>query len=533
MNIPKKLLSIIAGSVLALPLLFSTAQAETVRWATESDVTTLDPHAFFSGPNMLLLHQMYDTLVVRQPDGSLGPSLATSWKMLESDPKIWEFKLREGVKFHDGSPFTAQDVIFSLTRARGQFSQIRAVLAAIDTMTAPDSHTVHIHTKGPNLVFPQSLGHVFIMSEAWSKANNAETTQDTSSKTENGVTRAANGTGAYTLVSREEEAKTIMRANPEYWGKGEFPMEITEIVYLPIRSAATRMAALLSGEVDITLGVPAQDVARLKKDPKIRVNDGAENRVILLGLNIGAPELKSSNIKGKNPLADLRVRQAMELAIDRDTLKRTVMRGLSVPTGQLAPPFTNGYDKTFAAYPKADVKRAKALMTEAGYADGFSVAMDCTNDRYVNDEAICTATAGFLGRIGIKVNVTARPLALHSGLVARAETDFYLFGWSPTTYDSNFIFDYLVHTRGKNSRGSNNATGYSNPELDEKIVAMDTEIDKTKRDALIKSIWEVVQKERFYIPLHYQVLHVASIPKINVQLPPEPLIHFKKIKFEK
>jgi len=533
MKITKKWATWLAGAVCALSLMGQGAQAETVRWATEADITTLDPHAFFSGPNMLLLHQMYDTLAVRMPDGSLGPSLATSWKMLDSDPSIWEFKLRDGVTFHDGSPFTAQDVVFSLNRALGQYSQMRSILAAIDKVTAPDKLTVHIKTKGPNLIFPQSLGHVFMMSEAWCKANNAETTLDPGSKAENGVTRAENGTGPYALVSREEEAKTIMRAHPNYWGKGQFPLDITELVYIPIRSAATRMAALLSGEIDITLGVPAQDVARLKKDSKIRVNEGAENRVILLGLNVAAPELKSSNIKGKNPLSDLRVRQAMELAIDRDTLKRTVMRGLSVPTGQLAPPFSNGYDKDMAAYPKADLKRAKELMTEAGYADGFSLAMDCTNDRYVNDEAICTATAGFLGRIGIKVNVTARPLALHSVLVARAETDFYLFGWAPTTYDSNFVFDYLVHTRGQNARGSLNATGYSNAEIDAKILAMDTEIDKPKRDALIKSIWEVVQKERFYIPLHYQVLHVASIPKINVPLPPEPMIHFKTIKFEK
>jgi len=529
-----KLLKTLAALLAAGALALLPARADTVRWGASSELTSLDPHAFFSGPNMALLHQIYETLVLRAPDASLAPALALSWRMLPEDPSVWEFKLRPGVKFHDGSPLTAEDVVFSLERASGQFSQTRSVLASVDSMRAVDALTVHIRTKGPNAIFPQNLGHIFIMSLPWSRANNAETTQDMSNKTENGVTRAANGTGAYKLVSREEEAKTVLRANPDYWGKDQFPMDVTEIVYLPIRSAATRMAALLSGEIDFVLGVPAQDVARLKRDAKLRLNEGPENRAIMLSLNVGAQELQSSNVKGKNPLADLRVRQAMELAIDRDTLQRTVMRGLSIPTGQLAPPFTHGYDEALAkGYPKPDLARAKQLLAEAGYPEGFSIALDCPNDRYVNDEAICTAVAGFLGRIGVKVNVTARPMALHSVLVGRAESDFYLFGWAPTTFDSNFIFDYLVHTRGKNGRGALNATGYSNAQLDAKILAMDTETDKAKRDTLIKDIWAVVQKERFHIPLHYQVLHVASIPKINVALPPEPSIHFKTIQFEK
>ena len=324
-----------------------------------------------------------------------------------------------------------------------------------------------------------------------------------------------------------------MKQNPNYWGKGKFPLQVTELVYLPIKSPATRVAALLSGEVDFAQDIPAQDVARLKQDAKLRINEGPENRSIFLGLNVGSAELKSSNIKGKNPLADPKVREAMELAIDRDAIKRSVMRGLSNPSGVMAPPFVNGYDKTLAAYPKADVNKAKALLKEAGYPDGFTITLHTPNDRYVNDEAISTAIAGFLGRVGIKVQVASRPIAQHSVSIVNADSDFYLYGWGVPTYDSSYIFDFLVATRGKEGRGAQNATHYSNPDLDAKIISLSSESDKAKRDATIKDIWKVVQKERFYIPLHDQVIHFASIKSIDVPVHPDNVLHFKDVKFNK
>ncbi|MDH1702327.1 ABC transporter substrate-binding protein [Comamonas terrigena] len=527
-------LKTLGTALLAAGLLTSVglAQADTVRWARSADVTTLDPHVFNTGTNFVLMHQMYETLVNRSADGKLEPTLALSWKMT-SDPSVWEFKLRPNVKFHDGTPFTAKDVVFSLNRARGPNAQVKSLLASVEDIKAVDDLTVHVKTKGPNLIFPNNLTNLFIMSEKWSKDNGAVDTQDATSKTENGATRAVNGTGPYVLASREVDSKTVMKLNPNYWGKGKAPLQVTELVYLPIKSPATRVAALLSGEVDFAQDIPAQDVARLKQDSKLRINEGPENRSIFLGLNVGAPELKSSNVKGKNPFADPKVRQAVELAIDRDAIKRSVMRGLSIPSGVMAPSFVNGYEKAMAAYPKADVAKAKALLAEAGYPNGFTVTLHTPNDRYVNDEAISTAVAGFLGRVGIKTEVSARPIAMHSVGIVKAESDFYLYGWGVPTYDSAYIFDFLVATRGKEGRGAQNATHYSNAELDNKIISLSSESDKAKRDATIKQIWDVVQKERFYIPLHDQVIHFASVKKINVPVHPDNVLHFKDVKFVK
>jgi peptide/nickel transport system substrate-binding protein len=523
---------LIATMLTACLVQASLVQAETVRWARSADPATLDPHAVNTGTNFTLLHQIYEPLIIRLPDSKLQGAIATSWG-LTADPSVWEFKLRPGVKFHDGALLTADDVVFSLKRAQAPTSQLKSLLSSVDTITKVDPLTVRVKTKGPNLIFPNNLTNIFIVSEAWAKANKAEVSQDVTSKTENFATRNVNGTGPYTLASREVDTRTVLKQFPQYWGRGQFPLEVTEVVYLPIKSPATRVAALLSGEVDFLQDLPAQDVARLKADKRLHVTEGPENRSIFLGLNVGAKELKYGDVKGKNPLAEPRVREAMALAIDRDAIKAAVMRGLSIPSGIIAPRFVNGYDKAFAAYPKANVAQARKLLAEAGYPNGFGLTLHTPNDRYVNDEAISTAISGFLGRIGIKTTVVARPIALHSTAVNQADTDFYLFGWGVPTYDSAYIFDYLVHTRGKDGRGPTNATGYSNPEIDAKIVSLASESDKARRDATIRSIWQTVQQERFYIALHDQVLNYASTPKLDIPVSPENTPFFKFVKVAK
>src|SRR5262245_23769649 len=349
-----------AGAFFILALAGSTADARAVKWARSGDALTLDPHAQNEGPTHNVLHLIYEPLILRDRTGKLLPTLAISWRTTE-DPTVWEFKLRQGVKFHDGSPFNADDVTFSLERALQPNSDMKGLLTFIETVRKTDDYTVHIKTKGPNPLVPNYLTNLYMMSQKWSQSNNTVTVQDYKEKKDNFSVRNANGTGPYVLVSREQDVRTQLRRNEAYWGKGEYPLGVSEITYLTIRSDATRIAALLSGEVDFVQDVPVQDIERLEKTPGIKVNFGPENRTIFLGLDVASPELKSSNVKGKNPFADKRVRQALSMAIDREAIKRVVMRGQSIPAGVVAPPFVNGYTKELDRIHKVGLEQAREL----------------------------------------------------------------------------------------------------------------------------------------------------------------------------
>ncbi len=501
------------------------AQAETIRWARSSDVSTLDPHASNINTNINFNHQVYEPLVLRGPTGKLEPVLATEWKLTE-DPTVWEFKLRKGVKFHGGQAFTADDVIFSVARAKAKTSDMKSLVASVEEVIKVDDHTVRMRTKGANPILPNSLTNIFILNQAWAKENGAELPQDLNAKEQTYSARNMNGTGPYALASREPDTRTVLRAFDGYWGKGQFPLQITEIVSLPIANAATRIAALLSGEVDFVQDVPVQDVARLKQNNNIRVTEGPENRSIFFGMNVGDKELKYSSVKGKNPLADVRVRQAINQAIDREAIQKAVMRGLSQPSGTIVPPFVDGYDKSFDQVSKPDVAAGKKLLADAGYPDGFDITLHCPNNRYVNDEAICSAAVGMLGRIGIKTTLSARPIAVHLAAVNTQDTDFFMYGWGVPTFDSAYIFDFLVHSRD-GSRGQANGTRYKNPELDAKIAAISSEADTAKRSALIAEVWKKVQEDTIYVPIHNQVLNYAMNPKFDIAIEPMAMTYFK------
>jgi peptide/nickel transport system substrate-binding protein len=520
--------SVIAAA--ALGLLAGAADARSVKWARSGDALTLDPHAQNEGPTHNVLHLMYEPLVLRDRTGQLLPTLATSWQIREDDPTIWEFKLRQGVKFHNGSTFNADDVVFSLNRALQPTSDMKGLLTFIDTVSKVDDYTVHIKTKGPNPLVPSYLTNLYMMDKEWAEANNTTTVQDYKEKKDNFAVRNANGTGAYALVSREQDVRTVMKRNDNYWGKGEVPLGITEITYLTIKSDATRVAALLSGEVDFVQDVPVQDIDRLEKTANLRVNVGPENRTIFLGMDVASPELKTSNVKGKNPFADRRVRQAVNMAIDREAIKRVVMRGQSVSAGVIAPPFVNGYSKALDALPKVDIDQAKALLKDAGYPDGFQITLNCPNDRYINDEGICQAVTAMMAKIGVKVNLMAQPKGPHFTLIQKnpPETEFYLLGWGVPTYDSHYIFSFLYHTRsGKD--GTWNATRYSNPEVDKKVQSLTGEVDQAKRNATIADIWKTLSEETTYIALHHQALAYAMKNDLDIQVSPENTVHMKFI----
>ncbi|MDB2578594.1 ABC transporter substrate-binding protein [Tateyamaria sp.] len=495
--------------LLSAALLFSSTtlvSAETLKWARAGDSLTLDPHAQNEGPTSTLAHQIMEPLIIRDHTGAIEAALATEWGPSADNPNIWVFTLREGVTFHDGAAFDSEDVVFSMNRAMTPDSDYKELLASVKEVRAAGPYTVEIETNGPNPIMSNNLTNLFIMDKGWAEANGAIKVQDYEGGEDTFAAKNANGTGPYKLVSREPDVKTVLAANENYWGAGEFPLQVTAVEYTPIQNPATRVAALLSGEVDFIQDVPVQDLARVAGTNGLDVRTAPQNRVIFFGLNAGDADLANDNIEGANPLADVRVRRAMSMAINRDAIKQVVMRGQSDPAGMIAPPFVNGWDADMDGSSTTNIEGAKALMAEAGYGDGFSIQLDCPNDRYINDEAICQASVGMLAQIGIDVNLDAKPKAQHFPLLSNLQTDFYMLGWGVPTYDSEYIFNFLVHGR-TDKYGSWNATRFTNDALNEKIVSLASNTDLAARNADIAAIWQVVQDEAIYIPLHHQVLN--------------------------
>ena len=498
----------------------ATVSAETLRWARAGDALTLDPHAQNEGPTHTIRHQMYEPLILRDTTGAFEAALATDWAPKADDPNVWVFNLRQGVKFHDGADFTAEDVVFSFERAKQPNSDMKELIGSITEVRAVDDYTVEMVTDGPNPILPSNLTNLFIMDKGWTEANNTVNVQDWEGGEITFATTNANGTGPYVLQSREPDVKTVMVKNDNYWGIDQFPMEVTEIVYTPIQNAATRVAALLSGEVDFLQDMPVQDLERVSAADGLVVKKAPQNRVIFFGMNMGAADIERDNVEGANPLADVRVRKAMSMAINRDAIQQVVMRGQSEPAGMIAPPFVNGWTAEMDAESTTDIEGAKALLAEAGYADGFSIQLDCPNDRYINDEAICQAAVGMLGQIGVTVNLDAKPKAQHFPLITDGNTDFYMLGWGVPTYDSEYVFNFLVHGR-ESDIGTWNGTGYDNDELDANIKSLASNTDLEARNADIADIWRVVQDEQLYIPIHHQVLNWGMAEGVGIEVDPE------------
>lgn len=502
-------------SAAAAALTMTAASAETLRWARVGDALTLDPHSANEGPTSTLLHHIYETLVSRALDGSLEPRLATEWYIHPDDPTVWVFELREGVTFHDGAAFTAEDVVASVTRVTSETSDFKGLHAAVEGAEAIDDYTVHIKTSGPAPLYIQNLTNFFIMDKGWIEANDVAMPQDFKAGEEKFTVRNTNGTGPYVLSSRDPEVRTVLTANPNHWDEAP---AVTEIVYTPIKEAATRVAALLSGEVDFVQDVPVQDIERLSQTAGITVTTGAENRTIFFAYDVSSDSLIS--LPGDNPFKKPEVREAMGLALDRDAIRQVVMRGQSVPSGVNMPPFVNGWTEELDAYPAPDVDRAKALLAEAGYPEGFAIDLHCPNDRYLNDEAICQAYVGMLGRIGIRANLISQSRTIHFPAIQNRQVDFYLLGWGVPTFDSQYIFDFLVHSQ-EDARGGWNGSRYMNAEVDAMIKSLATETDLDKRDATIAAIWEQVQEDRVFLMVHNQLLAYAARDGIDIAVHPE------------
>jgi peptide/nickel transport system substrate-binding protein len=489
----------------------------------------MDPHSQNEGPTHAVNHQIFDTLIFQDMDIDYQPGLATDWYIHEEDPNVWVFKIREGVTFHEGQALTADDVVFSINRARHEHSDMRGLLTSIVEVRAADDYTVEVVTEGPNPLLPNNFTNLFIMSRDWAEEHSVETPQNYAAGEETHAVRNANGTGPFRVQSREPDVRTVFQRNDDYWGMDRYPMEISELVFTPIESAATRVAALLSGEVDLLQETPVQDIERLANAPGIRNEQGAENRTIFLGMQMGADNLVTTGLDD-NPFADRRVREAINLAVDATTIQTAVMRGNSQPAGMIAPPFVNGYSETLDEVIPADLDRANELMAEAGYGDGFRVTLQCPNDRYVNDEQICQAVVSMLARIGITLDLVAQTRSLHFAELARGEYDFYMLGWGVPTMDSEYVFNYLYHT-SEEDRGTWNYTGYSDERVDELTVAMGSETDIEVRNAMIEEAWQIAHDEIVYIPIHHQILTWSMRDDIDFKVQSENTPHFKYLRF--
>lgn len=504
--------TLLASALAAAMLIPLAGHTKTLRWASQGDILTLDPHAQNEGLTIAASSYIYEPLVQYDQDFNLVPGLATAWEQIT--PTLWRFTVREGVKFHDGAPFTADDVAFSIERALAPTSNFKAYVNGVKQARATGDYTVEIETDGPNPVLLRQLTNVFIMNRAWAEKNNATAPQDFSKNEETFSARNANGTGPYMLKSREVDVRTVFDGNPDWWGNESKVGNVTEIIYTPIKQNATRTAALLSGEIDFVLDPSAQDLDRLRQQAK--VVEGNEYRTIYIGLDQKSPELKYSNVKGKNPFADVRVREALYRAIDTEALKKAVMRGLSAPTGTMIAPQVHGWSQQLAERVPYDVNKAKQLLTEAGYADGFGFTLDCPNNRYINDEAICQAIAGMWARIGIDAKLNSMPRATYFPKVQSYDTSAYLFGWGVPTFDALYTLQSLIHSKGEGANGSFNLGNYENKKVDALIDRIKTETDDAKRDEAIQQVLAVHAQEFGHIPLHDQVIPWAMQKNVNV-----------------
>lgn len=503
-----KLALLAVAMVAALP-----AGAKTFKWTSASDIPTLDIHSQNNALGNGVHAAIFESLVYyNSRTFKIDPQLATGWKLLT--PTQLRINLRTSVKFSDGSPLEAEDVIFSLNRAMTKTSNFGVYTQGIDKVVKVDNGTIDILLKAPNPVILNQLTELRIMSKAWAEKNKSVEPKDIKTKDESFAHRNAMGSGPFMVDSWQPDQKMVLKRNPNWWGKLEG--NLTEIVYTPIKQEATRAAALLSGEVDMVLDPNLQDLGRMRTTTGLKVLDGAENRTIFFGMDQFRDELPGSNVKGKNPLKDVRVRKALYQAIDINTLSRVTMRGLSQPTGTLISPQVNGWTKKADARYPYDAKAAQQLLADAGYKDGFEVDFACPNNRYINDEEICQAVTAMWAKIGVKAKLRTLPLVTYFPMIQRYEASIYMLGWGVPTFDALYSLQSLVRSVGAGGDGNYNVGRYSNPQMDALVERIKKETDTKNRNELIEKALELSHQDVSHLPLHNQIIPWAM--KKNIDL---------------
>ena len=506
----------LAGSyALALFLAATPLSAATFRYAFQGDLNALDPYTLNESFTLGALGNVMEGLTKRDKDLKIIPGLAERWEVI--DPLKWRFYLRKGVKFHNGEDFTADDVVFSTERMRSPGSQIKTRAPLDMKAVKVDDHTVDFLLASPNPILNAEWDTWYMMSKKWAEANGATQAQAAMATSLNPFALKANGTGPFIIVSHEPGVKTVFKPNPNWWGKKEHNLD--EVVFQTIKSDATRVAALLSGDIDMMDPVPVQDIERVRASPNVSVLIGPELRTIFLNMDSFRDELLYSDVKGKNPFKDARVRKAIYQAIDIEAIHSKVMRGMSVNSALLISPLLYARAGEFHRHP-FDVAAAKKLLSDAGYAGGFAVEMDCPNDRYVNDEAICQAVAQMLARVDIKVRLNSMPKAKYfakAGPTDKYDSSFNLLGWTPGSLDSWNVIENILGCRDADGKGGPfNFGGYCNPRITELNKLILVETDAKKRDGLIAEAFRINHEEAGVLPLHQQSLIWGVSKKVRI-----------------
>jgi len=488
----------------AVAVLGSLGVAKTLKVGLASGALSMDPYAHNETATNSILSNLFDPLVSFDKDIKTHPALAESWT--NPDPKTWIIKLRKGVKFHNGNAFNADDVVFSFNRIKTwNKSGFKGKVSAIESVEKVDDFTVKFTTVKPFPVFLRKLTYVSILDK--------ETLEG---KDDQWIGLHPVGTGAYKLDSWSKGDHIKMSANMDYWrGKPNFD----GVLFRPLTNNATRVAAILSNEVDIINRVPVVDVNRVKNNDKLNFFVQPGLRLIYLQMDQDRDMTKFIKTHdGKNPFKDIRVRQALYYGINEDAIIKYVMKTFAAPAAQMSPSAVFGHDDSITR-PKYDPAKAKALLAEAGYPDGFEVQLDAPNNRYINDAQIAQAVASSLAKIGIKVKVNATPKSTFFKAVRNRDTSFFLIGWASSDGDASSVLDGVVHsTDDKKGYGRYNRGGFADPKVDKYIEDSAGIMDPAKRLQALQAAQKIaVVDDQGFVPLHYQVDIYASSKKIHFE----------------
>lgn len=490
----------------ALSLLASAGAAETIRWGGSQDVTSLDPYSYGSTFTLSFLNHVYEGLVRYDAELQIEPALAESWEIISDD--TWRFNLRKGVKFHNGADFTAADVLASLTRVSHETSPLRGNLPSYKSAEIIDDHTIDIKLTGAYPLLLNDLTNIFIFDQDWLKDNKAELPTDVTKGVEGFATFNANGTGPFILDERVPESRTTMNVNPNWWDKAQH--NVTRIEFTPITSAATRVAAVLSNEIDFVEGAPIQDLPRLKAAPEVKVIEGNALRTIMFGFN-----RKEKLEDGRdNPFNDLKLRQAIAHAIDLELIHKRVMRGASRNAGTLVAPQIPGYQAELDVPFEYNADLAKSLIAEAG-AEGLKFSLACTYESWVNEEEICSAVVSMLSRAGLAPTLDIGPRAVQNPKMSSGKSDMFIFGWAnEPMLDSYSILLQTVHSRS-GTAGVFNWGDWKYPEWDDLIQKASVELDREKRLGYQTEVLKQAREEMLFVPVHQQPMAWATSKRVE------------------